>query len=156
MTVSATAITFELRSHLYVAEPTLRVWHLVAALRSPYNSNHFSFTVSRKVFWSLCLQNRLDIHSLTDLVPTLTEHVSLIAIGRLVMMGWDWRLRTAACTGLLFISGWLRCGPWYDGIYRLGLTHNLPTRALWQPPVLSGVPVSKDISWKSRRIDEEN
>jgi hypothetical protein len=32
------------------------------------------------------------------------------------MMGWDWRLRTAASTGLLFIPGWLQCRPWYDGI----------------------------------------
>jgi hypothetical protein len=26
--------------------------------------------------------------------------------GRSVMMGWNWRLRTAASTGLLFIRGW--------------------------------------------------
>jgi hypothetical protein len=28
-------------------------------------------------------------------------------IGRFVMMGWDWCLRTAATTSLLFIPGWL-------------------------------------------------
>jgi hypothetical protein len=39
-------------------------------------------------------------------------------------VGWDWRLRTAASTGLLFIPGWLWCGPWYDGI-DWGLTPNL-------------------------------
>jgi hypothetical protein len=35
---------------------------------------------------------------------------------RVVMMGWDWCLRTAVSTGLLFILGWLWCGPWYGGI----------------------------------------
>jgi hypothetical protein len=34
-------------------------------------------------------------------------------------------------------------------IYQLGLTPNLSTRALWQPPVLSGGPVSRDISGAS-------
>jgi hypothetical protein len=37
--------------------------------------------------------------------------------------------------------------------YRLGLIPNLSTRALWQPPVLSGGP---DISRASRRMDEGN
>jgi hypothetical protein len=68
------------------------------------------------------------------------------------MMGWEWRLRTADSIGLLFIPGWLRCGPWY----RLGLTPNSSTRALWQPPVLSGGPVSRDISVASRRMGEGN
>jgi hypothetical protein len=42
--------------------------------------------------------------------------------------------------------------------YRLGLTPNLSTRALWQPPadLLSGGPVSRDISGVRRRIDEGN
>jgi hypothetical protein len=50
-------------------------------------------------------------------------------------MWWDWRLRTAASTGLFFVPAWLWCGPWYEGI-RLALTPNLSTRTLWQPPVL--------------------
>jgi hypothetical protein len=36
------------------------------------------------------------------------------------------------------------------------LTLNLSTRALWQPPVLSGGPVSSDISGASRRMGEGN
>jgi hypothetical protein len=40
--------------------------------------------------------------------------------------------------------------------YRLGLTPNLSTRALWQPSILSGGPVSRDISGASRRMDEGN
>jgi hypothetical protein len=73
---------------------------------------------------------------------------------RLVMMGWDWRLRTAACTGLLFIPArvivmWTMV--WW---YRLGVTPNMSTRALWQPPVVSGGPVSRDISGGSRRMGE--
>jgi hypothetical protein len=40
--------------------------------------------------------------------------------------------------------------------YQLGLTSNLSTRALWQPPVLSGGHVSRDISGASRRMDEGN
>jgi hypothetical protein len=38
--------------------------------------------------------------------------------------------------------------------YRLGLTHDLSTRVLWQPPVLSRYPVSRDISGESTRMDE--
>jgi hypothetical protein len=38
--------------------------------------------------------------------------------------------------------------------YWLGLTPNLSTRVLWQPPVLSGGPVSRDISGVSRRMGE--
>jgi hypothetical protein len=40
--------------------------------------------------------------------------------------------------------------------YRLSLTPNLSTRAFWQPPVLCGGPVSRDIFGASRRMDEEN
>jgi hypothetical protein len=40
--------------------------------------------------------------------------------------------------------------------YRLGLTPNSSTRALWQPPVPSGGPVSRDISRASRRMGEGN
>jgi hypothetical protein len=40
--------------------------------------------------------------------------------------------------------------------YRLELTPNSFTRVLWQPPVLSGGPVSRDISGASRRVGEEN
>jgi hypothetical protein len=39
--------------------------------------------------------------------------------------------------------------------YRLGLTPNLSTRALWQPPVLSGGPVSRDISGASTKWTKE-
>jgi hypothetical protein len=61
------------------------------------------------------------------------------------MMGWEWRLRTAVSTGLLFIPGrFAMCTVvrWYW----LRLTPNLSTTVLWQPPVLSGSPVSRDIS----------
>jgi hypothetical protein len=40
--------------------------------------------------------------------------------------------------------------------YRLGLTPNLSTRAICQPPVLSGDPVSRDMSRASRRMGEGN
>jgi hypothetical protein len=40
--------------------------------------------------------------------------------------------------------------------YRLRVTPNSSTRALWQPPALSGDPVSRDISEASRRMDEGN
>jgi hypothetical protein len=64
--------------------------------------------------------------------------------GRLAMMGWDWRLRTAAPTGLLFIPGWFAM--WTVVRYWLRLTTNLSTTALWQPPRLSGGPVRRGIS----------
>jgi hypothetical protein len=61
-------------------------------------------------------------------------------------MGWDWRLRTAASTGLFFIprviAMWTMV--WW---YRLGITPNSSTRVLWQPPVLPGA---------SRRTGERN
>jgi hypothetical protein len=55
----------------------------------------------------------------------------MFVIDRLIVMGWDWRVRTAAITGLLFIhrvnvSG----GPWWW--CRLGITPDLSTRARWQ------------------------
>jgi hypothetical protein len=59
----------------------------------------------------------------------------------------DWLWWGETDVSELFIPGWLRCGWWY----RLGLTHNLSTRALWQSPVLSGGPVSRHISGASRR-----
>jgi hypothetical protein len=37
-----------------------------------------------------------------------------------------------------------------------GLTPNLSTRALWQPPVLSGDPAIQDISGASGRVGEGN
>jgi hypothetical protein len=40
--------------------------------------------------------------------------------------------------------------------YRLGLTPELSTRALWQPPVLSGGPVGRDIFGASRSIGDGN
>jgi hypothetical protein len=40
--------------------------------------------------------------------------------------------------------------------YELRQTPNSSTRAIWQPPVLSGDPVSRDISGVSRRMGEGN
>jgi hypothetical protein len=40
--------------------------------------------------------------------------------------------------------------------YRLGLTPNSSTRVPWQPWVLSGGPVTRDITGASRRMGEEN
>jgi hypothetical protein len=74
------------------------------------------------------------------------KHITpYIMIGWLVMIGWDWRLRTVACTSLMFIPGWYAMWTmvWWSW---LRLSPNLSTRALWQPPVLSGGPVSRDIS----------
>jgi hypothetical protein len=62
--------------------------------------------------------------------------------GRLAMMGWDWHLRTVASVGLLFIPGWFAMWTmvWW---YWLRVTHNLSSRVLWQPPVLSVSSVSR-------------
>jgi hypothetical protein len=60
----------------------------------------------------------------------------------LVMMGW-------AYVHLRMIAVWTMV--WW---YRLGLTPNSSTRALWQQ--LSGGPISRDIFAASRRMDEEN
>jgi hypothetical protein len=59
-------------------------------------------------------------------------------------MGWDWCLRTVASMCLLFIPGWFVIWTmvWW---YWLRLTPNLSTTALWQPPLLSGVPVSRHL-----------
>jgi hypothetical protein len=45
-----------------------------------------------------------------------------------------------------FVHPWVICDLDHEWWYWLGLTPNLSTRALWQPPVLSGSPVSRDIS----------
>jgi hypothetical protein len=62
----------------------------------------------------------------------LTKTFLESTILRLAMVEWDWRLRTAASTGLFFISGWFAMWTmvWW---YWLWLTPNLCTRALWQP-----------------------
>jgi hypothetical protein len=66
-----------------------------------------------------------------------TPSVTLIdwLIDWLIMVGWDWRLRTAATTGLLFIPGWTSawepCWRWWWWC-RLGITPDWTTRALWQ------------------------
>jgi hypothetical protein len=74
--------------------------------------------------------------------------------GRLVMVGWG----TSQNCGLYrpivhprVIAIWTMV--WW---YRLRLTPNSSTRALWQPPVLSGCPISRDISRASRRMGEGN
>jgi hypothetical protein len=61
-----------------------------------------------------------------------------LSIGRLVIE-WDWRLRTAAVTGLLFIPGWLWCGPWYDGIDWGWLLNCLPERSGSHPYCLAAL-----------------
>jgi hypothetical protein len=75
--------------------------------------------------------------------------------GRLVVMGRNWRLSSAASMDLLFISRWYEMWTmvWW---YWLGLTPNLSIRALWQPPVLSGGPAIRDISGGSGRVGEGN
>jgi hypothetical protein len=50
-------------------------------------------------------------------------------------MGWDWRLRTAVVTDLLFIPRENVCEEpwrWWWWWYRLGITPDLSTRARWQ------------------------
>jgi hypothetical protein len=61
------------------------------------------------------------------------------------------RLRTAASKSLFSIPRWFAIWimVWW---YRLGLTPNSSTRALWQPPVLSGGHVSRDISGAMFRV----
>jgi hypothetical protein len=80
------------------------------------------------------------------------------AIQRHWQIGYDWvRLKSQNC-GLYgaiihprVIAMWTKV--WW---YWLGLIPNLSKRALWQPPILSGGPVSRDISGASRRMDEGN
>jgi hypothetical protein len=70
------------------------------------------------------------------------------------MMGWDWSQNCGLYGPIVHprvIAMWTIV--WW---YRLGLTPNLSTRALWQPPVLSGDPVSRDISGASRKMGEGN
>jgi hypothetical protein len=50
----------------------------------------------------------------------------------LIMMGWDWRLRTGAITGLLFIPRVNVSGESWWWWCRLGITPGLSTRARWQ------------------------
>jgi hypothetical protein len=71
------------------------------------------------------------------------------------MMGWDWRFRTAASTGLLLITGWFTMWTmvWW---HWQTLTPSLSTTALWQPPVLSGGPVIRDIYGASGRVGNGN
>jgi hypothetical protein len=101
--------------------------------------------------------------------PDMWEQKADWYIGRLAMMGRDWRLRTATYRGLFFHPrvifdvdhGW-----WYW----LGLTPNLSTIALW-PPVLDGFlsaetflaatstvwfPAIRDVSGASGRMGEGN
>jgi hypothetical protein len=55
------------------------------------------------------------------------------AFNWLTMMGWDWRLRMVAITGLLFIPQVNVSGePWWWSCW-LGITPDLSTRARWQP-----------------------
>jgi hypothetical protein len=55
-----------------------------------------------------------------------------IYVDWLIMMGWEWCLRTAAITGLLFIP-WVNVSgePWWWWCW-LGITPDLSTRAWWQ------------------------
>jgi hypothetical protein len=77
------------------------------------------------------------------------------------MMGWDWRLRTAESTGLLFIPVWFAIWTmvWWHWLW---LTPNSPTRTLWQPEVLLAIlsaetslerlgERAKEVPWDFRR-----
>jgi hypothetical protein len=74
--------------------------------------------------------------------------------GRLVVMGWDWRLRTVASRACCSSPG--DCDVDHVRWYRLGLTPNLSTRAPWQPPVPYGGTASRDICGASRIMGEGN
>jgi hypothetical protein len=51
----------------------------------------------------------------------------------LIVMGWHWRLRTTAITGLLFIPRVNVSGePWWWWWFRLVITLDLSTRVRWQ------------------------
>jgi hypothetical protein len=116
--------------------------------------------------YSNCQPRKFSLLALSLSMPrALQQYISLLVscrdfcesttMYRLVMVGWDWRLRTATSTGLLFIPGWsaMRATVWWCW---LRLTPNLSTRALWQPPVLAGGPISRDISGASGRVGEGN
>jgi hypothetical protein len=80
-------------------------------------------------------------HRRSCLIDWLTDYVE-----------WDWRLRTAA---RLIVHPRVTA-MWTMVWYRLRLTPNLSTTALWQPPVLSGGAVSRETSGASRIMDEGN
>jgi hypothetical protein len=71
------------------------------------------------------------------------------------MMGWDWRLGNC---GLYEPTVHPRVMAMWTMVwwYRLGIAPIFSTRALWQPSVLSGGPVTREISGASRTIDEGN
>jgi hypothetical protein len=87
-------------------------------------------------------------------------------------MGWDWRLRTAASMGLLFIPGWsaMWTTVWWRYlteansklVYQSALAatstvrRSCQQRHLWQSPVLAGGPAIRDISGASGRLGERN
>jgi hypothetical protein len=87
---------------------------------------------------------------------TLSEHKWSLVSKPYVLVDWLWWSKTDVSelrpiVHPRVIAMWTMV--WW---YRLGLTPNLSTRALWQPPVLSGGPVSRDISGASRIMDEGN
>jgi hypothetical protein len=58
-------------------------------------------------------------------------YIMILSSGLIGYVGWDWRLRTVAITGLLFIPQVNVSGqPWWW--CRLGITPDLSTRARWQ------------------------
>jgi hypothetical protein len=83
----------------------------------------------------------------------LPDHLfsNITVCTRLVMMGWDWCLRTAASRAYCSLPG--DCNVDHGMVVS---TLNSSTRVLWQPPVLSGDPVSRDISGASRKMGEGN
>jgi hypothetical protein len=60
------------------------------------------------------------------------------------MMGQDWHLRTVASRAFCSSLGDLRCGPWM--MILTGANFQLVYQTLWQPLVLAGSSVSRDIS----------
>jgi hypothetical protein len=86
--------------------------------------------------------------------------ISCLAMNQLPRLaGWLWWVRlTSQTCGLYGPTVHPRVTAMWTMVwwYLPGLTPNLSTRALWQPQVVSGGPVSWDISGASRRVEEGN
>jgi hypothetical protein len=94
---------------------------------------------------------------LTCMTSASTGGGSGIAV--VVVVDWIWWGATGVSKLLslrAYCSSPSDCDVDHGMIISTGLTPNSSTKAIWQPPVLSGGPVSRDISGASRRMDEGN
>jgi hypothetical protein len=120
------------------------VLHILTTKSNSKNGSICMYYTIIKISNSIKLFTYMNITVSSMICRQLNCGSSPPASTRLVMMGWDWHLITAASIGPTVhprvIAMWTMV--WW---YQLG-----------QPPVLSGDPVCRDISGVSRRMDEGN